>query len=143
MENVFDNLISLKEAADMWHLEESTIRKAIASDKFIIGKDVKKFGKQWVIDKSSMERVYGILTNKDEFVEPNKAKAEDIYYFIFECVNAYKNKYKISPKQIDKAFLKCNLYEYIYECYDYLHLLNVNENIIDFRYRIKRGIKYE
>lgn len=142
MNTIFDNLLSLKEAADMWHLEESTIRKAIASNKFRINVDVKKFGKQWVIDKKAMENVYGVLESNSFFEEPNKSKAEDIYYFIFECMNAYSNKYKESSKKANQDFLRCNIYEYIYECYDYLHLLSINENIKDFRNRIRKGYIY-
>lgn len=143
MENVFNDLYSLKEAADLWHLEESTIRKAIANNKFINNKDVRKFGKQWVISKKAMEREYGVLTNKEEFIEPDNQKAEDIYYFIFECVNAYSLKYKENTSKVNKAFKKCNIYEYIYECFDYLHLLSINENVIDIRSRIRRGVKYD
>lgn len=143
MNNVFNDLFSIKEAAEMWHLEESTIRKAIASKKFIEGNDVRKFGKQWVISKSAMERVYGIITSDDILDEPDEKKAEDIYYFIFECVNAYARKYGISTSLTNKDFRKFNIYEYIYECYDYLHLSSINENIIDIRSRIKRNVKYD
>lgn len=143
MENTFENLYSLKEAADLWHLEESTLRKAIANKKFIENKDVRKFGKQWVISKKAMEREYGLLINNKEFEEPDRKKAEDIYYFIFECVNAYSLKYKEKTSKVNKDFKKCNIYEYIYECFDYLHLLSVNENIIDIRSRIRRNVKYD
>ena len=142
MNNIFEDLYSLKEAADIWHLEESTIRKAIASNRFVEGKDVKKFGKQWVVSKNAMEREYGILVKKDEIEEPNEKKAEDIYYFVFELVNAYSAKYKEKTKQVNSTFKKNNIYEYIYECFDYLHLLSINENVKDIRSRIRRGIKY-
>lgn len=58
MKNIFDDLLSLKEAADKYGRDESTLRRAISSGKLVEGKDCKKFGKQWVILKSSMERVY-------------------------------------------------------------------------------------
>lgn len=142
MNNIFEDLYSLKEAADIWHLEESTIRKAIASNRFVEDKDVKKFGKQWVVTKNAMEREYGILVKKDEIEEPNEKKAEDIYYFVFELVNAYSSKYKEETKKVNSTFKKNNIYEYIYECFDYLHLLSINENVKDIRSRIRRGIKY-
>lgn len=143
MKNVFDDLLSLKDAAKLWHLEESTIRKAIANNRFAVGKDVKKFGKQWVITKSAMEEVYGLIFNDDIFVEHDKTKVLDIYYFIFECFNAYAKKYKKTVKVTNKEFENNNIYEYIYECFDYLHLVSVNDNVIDIRFRIKRGIKYD
>lgn len=59
MSTAFDNLISMKDATDMWHLNESTLRKAIASGKLTEGVDARKFGKQWILIKSSVEREYG------------------------------------------------------------------------------------
>jgi len=40
-------------------LNESTLRKAIASGRLQKGVDVCKFGKQWVITLKAMEREYG------------------------------------------------------------------------------------
>ena len=54
----WDNLISLKEAAELYNRDESTLRRAISNGLLKEGTDCKKFGKQWVILKSSMERVY-------------------------------------------------------------------------------------
>lgn len=56
---VFDGLLSFAEAAEKWNLDDSTLRKAVASGKLIEGIDVKKFGKQWVIAESTMLRVFG------------------------------------------------------------------------------------
>ena len=55
----FDGLIALSDATELWGLNESTLRKAIVYKKFIIGVDVCKFGKQWVVSDSAMEREYG------------------------------------------------------------------------------------
>ena len=57
-EKIWDKLMSLKEAAEQYNREESTLRRAIKNGLLEEGKDCKKFGKQWVILKSSMERVY-------------------------------------------------------------------------------------
>lgn len=55
----FDGLMALRDATEMWGLNESTLRHAIMYGKFILGIDVCKFGKQWVISYESMKRVYG------------------------------------------------------------------------------------
>ena len=55
----FDGLLSFGEATQLWGLHESTLRKAVAYGKFQEGQDIKKFGKQWVITRAAMERVYG------------------------------------------------------------------------------------
>ena len=57
MSNIFDNLLSFKEASQLWNLDDSTLRKAVANGKLIDGQDVKKFGKQWIITIEAMERV--------------------------------------------------------------------------------------
>ena len=59
VETPFDDLMSFADATQLWGLNESTLRKAITYGKLINGVDVCKFGKQWVISKSAMEREYG------------------------------------------------------------------------------------
>ena len=55
----FDGLIAFSDATQLWGLNESTLRKAIAYGKLINGIDVCKFGKQWVISSHAMRRDYG------------------------------------------------------------------------------------
>ena len=55
----FDNLISFKDATDLWGLNESTLRKNISYGRLNEGTDVMKFGKQWIITKEAMIRLYG------------------------------------------------------------------------------------
>lgn len=59
IETPFDGLLSFKDASDIWNLDESTLRKAVSSKRFINGIDVCKFGKQWVVTIESMKREYG------------------------------------------------------------------------------------
>lgn len=56
--NIWDKIMSLSDAAKEYNREESTLRKAIKSGKLKEDIDCKKFGKQWVIRKESMEREY-------------------------------------------------------------------------------------
>ncbi len=51
-------LLSLAEAAEIWDLDESTIRKAIAQGRLVDGQDCRKFGKQWVITVKAMARAF-------------------------------------------------------------------------------------
>ena len=55
----FDNLIAFSDATSIWHLNESTLRKAITYGKLKNGIDACKFGKQWVVSIDAMKRVYG------------------------------------------------------------------------------------
>lgn len=59
MKNLFDGLLSFKDATDRWGLNESTLRKAVSYGKLVDGVDVKKFGKQWIVTIEAMEREYG------------------------------------------------------------------------------------
>ncbi len=55
----FDGLMAFSDASELWGLNESTLRKAIAYGKLKNGVDVCKFGKQWVISAEAMHREYG------------------------------------------------------------------------------------
>ena len=55
----FDGLMAFSDATELWGLNESTLRKAIAYGKLVNGVDVCKFGKQWVISIAAMKREYG------------------------------------------------------------------------------------
>ena len=55
----FDGLMAFSDATELWGLNESTLRKAIAYGKLVNGVDVCKFGKQWVVSAEAMKREYG------------------------------------------------------------------------------------
>ena len=55
----FDGLLAFTDATELWGLNESTLRKAIAYGKLINGLDVCKYGKQWVVSIDAMKREYG------------------------------------------------------------------------------------
>lgn len=58
-DNPFDDLIALQDAAAMWRKGESTLRESIYRGRFVEGVDAMLFGRQWVIRKSAMRRIYG------------------------------------------------------------------------------------
>ena len=62
----FDGLMAFTDATELWGLNESTLRKAIAYGKLVSGVDACKFGKQWVISTAAMLREYGHPDNKDK-----------------------------------------------------------------------------
>ena len=55
----FDGLMAFTDATELWGLNESTLRKAIAYGKLVSGVDACKYGKQWVISTEAMLREYG------------------------------------------------------------------------------------
>ena len=59
IETPFDGLIAFTDATQLWGLNESTLRKAIAYGKLVNGVDACKYGKQWVVSVEAMKREYG------------------------------------------------------------------------------------
>ena len=55
----FDGLMAFSDATQLWGLNESTLRKAVAYGKLVNGVDVCKFGKQWIVSMEAMKREYG------------------------------------------------------------------------------------
>lgn len=56
----FDDLIAFSDATEIWHLNESTLRKAVSYGKLVNGVDACKFGRQWVVSRKAMSREYGM-----------------------------------------------------------------------------------
>lgn len=54
----FADLLSFSEAAEIWKIDESTLRKAVASGRLKEGRDCRKFGKQWVVTTDAMRREF-------------------------------------------------------------------------------------
>lgn len=142
MESTFNNLLSLKEAADIWHLEESTLRKAISNKRFIVNEDVKKFGKQWVIKKESMEREYGRL----KFIPYDKPLSEFskqcAYHMQIDCFYNYAKKNKLSYKKTLYLFNKYHIFDLLFENYEYFDTQQYNITLKEISSLIRRGIDY-
>ena len=54
----FEGLLSLADAAKIWGINESTVRKAIAAGRLVQGRDCQKYGKQWVVTVDAMAREF-------------------------------------------------------------------------------------
>ena len=60
----FDGLMSFADASELWGLNESTLRKAVAYGKITPGIDARKYGKQWIVTADAMQREYGQPTGR-------------------------------------------------------------------------------
>lgn len=140
--SVFDNLISLKEASVKWKIDDSVLRRAIASGKLKDGNDVKKFGKQWVVLTSAMDREYGQINKINSNPIYSENKKRQIYYYQSEILYKYVKKTKTDFNTASVIFRKLNIFKMIYDCYDYLHLGDINDVIVDIGSRTRRGIVY-
>lgn len=61
----FFQLLSFAEAAEIWGIDQSTLRKAVADGRLYPGVDCRKFGKQWVVTVDAMARVFSKTGNMD------------------------------------------------------------------------------
>lgn len=59
MENVLNEVYTLKEASKLYGLGESTLRSTtIKSKRLVEGIDFRRSGKVWLITKAAMDRLY-------------------------------------------------------------------------------------
>ncbi len=56
----FDGLYTFGEAAKIYGLDDSCLRKRVARGKFVIGKDVKKMGATWIITEQALVNSFGV-----------------------------------------------------------------------------------
>ena len=59
-----DGILSVSDAAALWELDTSTIRRAIKDGRLKQDLDCYKLGKQWTVTKAAMTRLYG--TQKED-----------------------------------------------------------------------------
>lgn len=52
-------LHTFDEISKIYNIDSSTIRKQVAQGKYTIGKDVKKFGKTWIMTEECMTKTFG------------------------------------------------------------------------------------
>ncbi|MEG0181762.1 MAG: helix-turn-helix domain-containing protein [Peptostreptococcaceae bacterium] len=61
----FEGLYTFSEVGEIYGFDASSLRKQVACEKLIEGKDIKKFGKTWVITEESMVKKFGTLKFED------------------------------------------------------------------------------
>jgi hypothetical protein len=69
----FEGLYTFAEVGLIYGFDASNLRKQVANDKLVDGKDIKKFGKTWLITEQSMIKHFG----KVKFEDYQKQKSKD------------------------------------------------------------------
>lgn len=79
----FYRLLSFAEAAEIWKIDQSTLRKAVADGRLKPGKDCRKFGKQWVVTVDAMAREFrgGLVPFSQFLVDLRKATKNQAGFF--------------------------------------------------------------
>ncbi len=93
MKGSFEGLYTFLEVAEIYGIDDSCLRKQVARDKFVIGEEVKKMGRTWIITEQAMIKSFGAL--KFEEYKKKRQKKE----------HAKKKKIKWSSS---KHWLKCS-----------------------------------
>lgn len=55
----FNGLYTFQDVAKIYNMDNSTLRKQVASKKLVVGKEVQKFGKVWLITEQAMVGHFG------------------------------------------------------------------------------------
>ena len=61
----FEGLYTFGEAAKIYGLDDSCLRKRVARGKFVIGEDVKKMGATWIITEQALVSNFGVAKLKE------------------------------------------------------------------------------
>ena len=96
MKGSFGGLYTFLEVAEIYGIDDSCLRKQVARDKFVIGEDVKKMGRTWIITEQAMIKSFGAL--KFEEYKKKQQKKEQVKEIKLERVrqNSGSKAQKIS-----------------------------------------------
>ncbi|MFR5683438.1 MAG: helix-turn-helix domain-containing protein, partial [Clostridia bacterium] len=76
MKGSFEGLYTFLEVAEIYGIDDSCLRKQVARDKFVIGEEVKKMGRTWIITEQAMVKSFGAL--KFEEYKKKRQKRDQI-----------------------------------------------------------------
>lgn len=141
MKNAFDDLLSFKEASIIWNIDDSVLRHAVNTKRFEINVDVKKFGKQWVVTRQAMTRIFGYVP-KDCGTRFSKEKMQAAYFYVSKLANDYAKQEKISNKQSMSIFSKHGMPEFIFDCFDYYEHCPFDDILKEITTKIRTGFNY-
>ncbi|RDY22412.1 hypothetical protein CHF27_013600 [Romboutsia maritimum] len=77
----FEGLYTFLEVAEIYGIDDSCLRKQVARDKFVVGEDVKKMGRTWIITEQAMIKTFGTLKFEDykkKLEKKEKAEAKKL-----------------------------------------------------------------
>ena len=99
----FKGLYTFLEVAKIYGIDDSCLRKQVARNKFVIGEDVKKMGRTWIITEQAMIRNFGNLKLEEYKSKIAKEVAQKKLEKKINAKKSRKNrnsKGKISSKKV-------------------------------------------
>ena len=95
----FKGLYTFLEVAKIYGIDDSCLRKQVARNKFVIGEDVKKMGRTWIITEQAMIRNFGNL-KFEEYKKKLEKKEKDKKITANKSYKNRNSKGKISSKKV-------------------------------------------
>lgn len=96
----FNGLYTFDEIAKIYKMDSSNLRKMVQYNKFIEGKEIKKFGKTWLITEEAVRNHFG--NNIDVYFRDLKLQE-------LEKLRAEKIKKKLQKEASKKAKIKAKV----------------------------------
>ena len=90
----FEGLYTFLEVAEIYGIDDSCLRKQVARNKFVIGEEVKKMGRTWIITEQAMIKSFGAL--KFEEYKKKQQKKE-------QAKEKKLNKVSLNAQKISKG----------------------------------------
>ena len=90
----FGGLYTFLEVAEIYGIDDSCLRKQVARGKFVIGEEVKKMGRTWIITEQAMIKSFGAL--KFEEYKKKQQKKE-------QAKEKKLNKVSLNAQKISKV----------------------------------------
>ena len=90
----FEGLYTFLEVAEIYGIDDSCLRKQVARGKFVIGEEVKKMGRTWIITEQAMIKSFGAL--KFEEYKKKQQKKE-------QAKEKKLNKVSLNAQKISKV----------------------------------------
>ena len=98
MKGSFEGLYTFLEVAEIYGIDDSCLRKQVARGKFVIGEDVKKMGRTWIITEQAMIKSFGALKFEEYKKKQQKKEQVKEKKLNGSTLNTQKNIKKSSSK---------------------------------------------
>ncbi|WP_270647947.1 hypothetical protein [Paeniclostridium hominis] len=90
----FEGLYTFLEIAKIYGMDDSSLRKKVARGKLVVGIDVKKMGRTWIITEQAMVKNFGAL-KFEEYINNHSEKGN----MIFNENSSENKKKKLNSKK--------------------------------------------
>ena len=86
----FEGLYTFLEVAEIYGIDDSCLRKQVARDKFVIGEEVKKMGRTWIITEQAMVKSFGTL-KFEEYKKKQRKKEQESHCLCHSVAHSMLN----------------------------------------------------